>query len=70
MKRRWTEREFAEHWTMFEAEEALLANRTDRCRIGVAVLLKYFQINRRFPKQHRGAPVRCWRFWASSCRSF
>jgi hypothetical protein len=32
------------------------ANRTDRCRIGVAVLLKYFQLNGRFPRQHRDIP--------------
>jgi hypothetical protein len=40
MKRCWNEQELAEHWTLFEAEAHLLANRTDRCRIGVAVLLK------------------------------
>ena len=56
MKRCWNEQELAEHWTLFEAEAHLLANRTDRCRIGVAVLLKYFQLNGRFPRQHRDLP--------------
>ena len=56
MKRCWNERELAEHWTLFEAETALLANRTGRGRMGVAVLLKYFQLNRRFPRQHRDTP--------------
>ena len=56
MKRCWNERELAEHWTLFEAEMALLANCTGRGRMGVAVLLKYFQLNGRFPRQHRDAP--------------
>jgi Domain of unknown function (DUF4158) len=56
MKRCWNGEELAEHWTLFEAETALPANRTDRCRIGVAVLLKYFQLNGRFPRQHRDIP--------------
>jgi hypothetical protein len=32
MKRCWNEREPAQHWTLFEAEAPLLANRTERCR--------------------------------------
>ena len=55
MKRCWNERELVEHWTLFEAEAALLANPTGRGPIGVAVLLKYFQINGRFPRQLRDA---------------
>lgn len=45
MKRCWNEQELVEHWTLCDAEEGLLANRTDRGRIGVAVLLKFFQVN-------------------------
>jgi len=56
MKRCWNEQELIEHWTLFEAEEALLANRTERGRMGVAVLLKFFQINARFPRHHRDVP--------------
>lgn len=56
MKRCWNEQELVEHWTLFEVEKALLANRTGRGRMGVAVLLKYFQRNGRFPRSHRDAP--------------
>jgi TnpA family transposase len=56
MKRCWNEQELAEHWTLFEAETALSANRTDRGRMGLSVLLKYFQINGRFPRHHRDVP--------------
>ena len=56
MKRCWNEQELVEHWTLFEAEAALLTNRTGRGRIGLAVLLKYFQLNGRFPRRHRDVP--------------
>ncbi|MEJ2388905.1 MAG: Tn3 family transposase [Chromatiaceae bacterium] len=56
MKRCWNEQELVEHWTPFEAETALLTNRTGRGRIGLTVLLKYFQLNGRFPQHHRDVP--------------
>ena len=56
MKRCWNEQDLIDHWTPFEAEMALLANRTGRGRIGLAVLLKYFQLNGRFPRRHGDVP--------------
>ena len=56
MKRCWNEQQLAEHWTLFDAEMALLANRTSRGQIGLAALLEYFQINGRFPRRHRDVP--------------
>ena len=56
MKRCWDEQELIEHWTLFAAEQPLLGNRTDRGRIGVAVLLKFFRINARFPRHHGDVP--------------
>lgn len=56
MKRCWNDWELAEHSTLFETEAPLVANRTDRGRIDVAVLLKYVQLNGRFPRQHRDVP--------------
>ena len=56
MKRCWNEQELVEYWTLCDAEEGLFANRTDRGRIGVVVLLKFFQVNARFPRHHRGVP--------------
>ncbi len=56
MKRCWDEQELAEHWTVFESEVALFANRTERGRVGVAVLLKFFRFNARFPRHHKDVP--------------
>jgi hypothetical protein len=57
MKRSWDEHELVEHWTLFEPERALLANRTGMGKLAVAVLLKFFQFNGRFPRYHRDAPA-------------
>jgi len=56
MKRCGNEQDLIDHWTPFEAEMALLANRTGRGRIGLAVLLKYFQLNGRFTRRHGDVP--------------
>jgi TnpA family transposase len=56
MKRCWDEQELIEHWTLIAAERGLLANRTERGSIGVAVLLKFFRLNGRFPRHHRDVP--------------
>ena len=50
MKRCGNEQELIEHRTLFEADEALLTNRTERGRIGVAVLLTVLQLNTRYPR--------------------
>ena len=56
MKRCWDEQDLIEHWTLISAERALLANRTERGNIGVAVLVKFFQLNGRFPHHHKDVP--------------
>ncbi len=53
MKRQWTVDEVAEHWTLYPADEALLVNKAAATRLGCALLLKYFQIEGRFPP-HKG----------------
>ncbi len=55
MKRCWDEQALVEQWTLCKSEEALFANRTDRGRIGVTVLLKFFQLNA-FRVQHQAGP--------------
>ena len=57
MKQHWNERELVEQWTLTEAEKELLNQRTDHGRIGFAVLLKYLQIEDRFPIYHREPPA-------------
>ena len=41
MKRHWDEQGLAEHWALSTGELELLTNRTDRSRLGFAVLLKF-----------------------------
>ena len=49
MKQHWNEQELVEQWTLTEAEKELLNQRTDRGRMGFAVLLKFLQIEGRYP---------------------
>ncbi len=46
MKRHWTMDELVDHWTLLPSDVALLANKTGATRLGFAVLLKYFQLDR------------------------
>ncbi len=59
MKRHWDVDELVEHWTLLPDEQALLANTTGATRLGFAVLLKFFQLEGRFPyaKNEIPAPV-------------
>ena len=57
MKRVWTIDELSDHWTLVERELDLVdqAN-TDKNRFGLAILLKSFQYQGRFPKRKRDIP--------------
>ena len=57
MKRHWDEQELAEHWSLGPGEWEMLTNRTDRSRLGFAVLLKFFQIEGRFPRDRGEVPA-------------
>jgi hypothetical protein len=57
VKRYWDEHELVEHWSLNADEWELLANRTDRSRLGIAVLLKFFQVEGRFPRDRKEIPV-------------
>jgi hypothetical protein len=56
MKRHWDEQGLAEHWSLTHDEFVLARNRTDRSRLGFAVLLKFFQVEGRFPSDRREEP--------------
>jgi Domain of unknown function (DUF4158) len=56
MKRDWSGEELGEHWTLMPGERALLANKTGATRLGFAVLLKFFQLEGRFPRQSQEVP--------------
>jgi TnpA family transposase len=57
VKRHWDEQELAERWSLTDDEFELVRNRTDRGRIGFAAMLKFFQVEGRFPSDRREVPT-------------
>jgi hypothetical protein len=58
VKRHWDEQGLAENWSLGPGELEMLTNRTDRSRLGFAILLKFFQIEGRFPRDRGEVPAR------------
>ena len=58
MKRHWDEQELAERWSLTHDECELVRNRTERSRLGFTVLLKFFQVDARFPVARGEIPDR------------
>ena len=56
MKHCWDPNELLEHWTLTSAELAFLQTRTEPNRLGFALLLKFFQIEGRFPRRLAEVP--------------
>ena len=56
MKRVWETEELVEHWTLMPPELELLGNKTGATRLGFALLLKFFQLEARFPKDAHELP--------------
>ena len=57
MKQKWTLDELIDNWVLLPAEHTLVSRyKTDTNKLGVALLLKYFQIAGRFPRRHRDVP--------------
>ena len=57
MKRRWTNDELEQHFTLHPDELALLTSLTDHNRLGFAVLLKCFAYEGRFPQNPSSIPA-------------
>ena len=55
MKRGWSPQELREHWPLSVEEPSLLAEKTPRSQLGFSVLLKFFQLGSRFPRDRREA---------------
>jgi TnpA family transposase len=51
MKQNWTATELKELWTLSDQEKKLTLLKSRQSRLGFALLLKYFQINARFPRK-------------------
>lgn len=57
MKHKWTLDELIDSWTLLPNElEFVNRTKTDHTRLGLTVLLKYFQIEGRFPHRQRDVP--------------
>ncbi|MCP4410676.1 MAG: DUF4158 domain-containing protein [Gammaproteobacteria bacterium] len=56
MKQNWSEAELIGYWSLADSERALLERRTEYGRLGIAILLKFFQIEGRFPLNHKDVP--------------
>jgi hypothetical protein len=57
MKWRWTQEELGTFWHMGESELSFLGRRTGLNRLGLAVLLKFFQKEGHFPNSLRSIPT-------------
>jgi hypothetical protein len=49
VKQEWEPDELIAHWTLVEDDWRLLGNKTGVTRLGFAVILKYFEMEGRFP---------------------
>ncbi len=56
MKRHWEVDELIEYWTLLPDEEELLENKIGANRLGFAILLKFFQLEVKFPQQLSDIP--------------
>lgn len=50
MRREWEPEELIECWTLINEDRRLIANKTGATRLGFALLLKFFELEARFPR--------------------
>ena len=68
MKRNWTADEQLEHFTILENEIALVSNFNKSGKLGFMAMLKYFQMEARFPKSKDEIPLPILGFLAQQLR--
>ena len=57
MKRTWNVDELVEQWTLLPDELAFVnKSKTDHNRLGLAINLKYFQVDGKFPRHQHDVP--------------
>ena len=57
MKQCWSSSELAQFWSLSGDEKQLSDQRAQQGRLGLAVLLKFFQLEGRFPHYHKEVPL-------------
>ncbi len=56
MRREWTPEDLIECWTLDSRDEKLLANKSGATRLGFALMLKFFELEGRFPRHAAEVP--------------
>ena len=56
MHRDWTLDDLVASWTLLDADWGLIANKSGGTRLGFALLLKFFELEARFPVSSREFP--------------
>lgn len=56
MRREWEPEELIACWTLLDADRNLLANKSGATRLGFVALLKFFELEGRFPRHHAEVP--------------
>jgi hypothetical protein len=51
VRREWEPEDVVACWTLVEADRELIANKTGATRLGFTPLLKFFELEGRFPRQ-------------------
>lgn len=57
MRQEWEPEDLIEVWTLLEDEVVRLRNKTGANRLGFALLLKFFEVEARFPENAREVPT-------------
>ena len=57
VRREWSPDELVESWTLIGEDWQLVGNKTGATRLGFAVLLKFFEVEARFPRSPEEVPA-------------
>ncbi|MGB8994707.1 MAG: DUF4158 domain-containing protein, partial [Pseudonocardiaceae bacterium] len=68
MRREWEPEDLIASWTLVEPEWELVANKTGATRLGFSVMLKFFEIDGRFPEYGAEVPDQAVTYLAEQVR--
>jgi hypothetical protein len=68
VRREWTPEELIESWTLLDDAWRLVGNKTSVTRLGFSVLLKYFDLEARFPRHAGEVPQAAVRYVAAQVK--
>ncbi len=57
MRREWEPEDLVAAWTLVDPDWVLISNKTGATRLGFALLLKFFEIEARFPRSAADVPA-------------